>query len=202
MSGSPDPLGKNFVLGEAGFPCGHSCPRPALASFLNCLCVLPWAVPPSLLSSWLEPFMSPELLANLHRSTVAKNTLSRGLLFGTSLPHPPLPLLTTYKLQVFIKSSLQFLGGHMVLFDGWREGSSWCLCHLSMFSYGSGIWVSIFRNFHNRSNFFFFILLALVRIGSHIFALKFLLSWEVLDSWFWFLHLSGYSCPQDYTKLL
>lgn len=84
-------------LVKQAFPVGTAAPGQHWPSFLNCLCVFPWAVPPSLLSSWLEPFMSPKLLAYVHRSTVTKNTLSRGLLFGPSLPYPPLPLLTTYK---------------------------------------------------------------------------------------------------------
>lgn len=151
--GEPWCFGQRPCACEATFSSGHSCPQ-LLRGFLPRLSFCALLSSTSLPAfSLLWPFVSPELLANLHWSTVVKNTLRRRLCFGPRLPL--LPVLTPYRLQItgirVIFSSLPLRPyGHL-----WVGKESDFLvpfpCHPNMFFYGSGIWVSDFVSFYNQS---------------------------------------------------
>lgn len=160
------------ALAKQPFPLGTaalgSCPRllPGLRPRVS----LPALLRSTALSAFslLWPCVSPELLANFHWSTVAKNTLSRGLLFGPSLPLTPSSnhLQTTGVRGVFSSLPLRPYGYL-------REAGGFLVslpCHPNTFSW-SGIWVSVFFSFQKEINFFLYFCIPFViafRTGSHV----------------------------------
>lgn len=146
---SPDTGAK--TVPPVAFTSGHRCPQrlPGLRPW--------WSLCFTALSAFslLWSSASPEPLANLHCSTVAKNTLSRGLLSRPRLtPAPRSNQLHT----TGIHGALSLLHlrpcGYLWEVKG-REFLMSFPCHPNVFSYGSGIPVSIRLSSQKQSNFVF-----------------------------------------------